>query len=458
MITPISFVFQSVPEAIVFAIFFVALMGMRVKDNLIKATLAGVLLASSTVVFWAVELPFLVRFFLQLPVFWIILYLIFRAPFNKVMITGTIAFGLLIIAETISLELALLIFGITHADVMQSDFLKITVVSGGYVVLLIISWVMNKKRWSLFKQQEQIEMYTTKDVRKINTYLMVLVLQVLLIVSINLSYVTGFFQFSNLAFHIVTFVLIIVTGFLLFFAHNIITISAKAGELEAHKEYLKNVNDLFVTIRGQRHDFLNHLQVIHSYAKMGKTEKVQAYANSLFAEVKEISKITIPNNATLSALLQTKNVLMESDGIELDINVKSSFQNTALKDIELVKLVGNLLDNAREAIIENDVVKEQRKIILKIFDDADYTHLVVNNLRPTLTEEQIQKMLVSGYTTKANHTGIGLSIVQQIVERYSGIMNVTSSETDGTVIAIAMPIVNKSTPELTNTEAPTIMR
>ncbi len=440
MITIQSFLFQSIPEGIVYSMFVIALAGLRIRPNLLKVFLSGVVIACITVVLWFLDLLFIFRFLLQVPLFWLVVYFIFYIPFNRVMVIATIGLGTLVIIETLCLEFVLQFTQYTYEELLASASSRIMIPSIGYLFLILITLFINRKGWSLFSKLDNVNIGDSAVNKNVSLYILALTGQILLVVIYNLSYVNGLFQQSDLMIQILSLTVIILSLLLLFFVQYIISLAEKAGELEAQKGYIKHVNDLFITIRGQRHDFVNHIQVIRSFTQMKKYDLLESYINDLTTEVKEITKIMIPDNATLSALLQTKSVLFDTFDIALDITMEVNINKAKMDAIDQVKLIGNLLDNAKEAICEHDVPKDRRKISLSIVPQEDTIVIKVMNELPVIPPDKLEQIFNAGYTSKANHTGIGLAIVKQIVSRYNGNIFVVSDEKQGTVFTITIPI------------------
>jgi len=95
----------------------------------------------------------------------------------------------------------------------------------------------------------------------------------------------------------------------------------------------------------------------------------------------------------------------------------------------------NLIQNALEAMGEGSKIdisvvnKTDQLLEIKISDDGS-----------GMTEEVRKKIFNLYFTTKAKGTGIGLSIVQQIVDQHGGVISVESELGKGTTFSIVMPI------------------
>ncbi|HHP51706.1 MAG TPA: hypothetical protein ENM97_08280 [Moorella mulderi] len=49
--------------------------------------------------------------------------------------------------------------------------------------------------------------------------------------------------------------------------------------------------DIIAFLRWQRHDYLNHLQVISGYLQLGKAEQALAYLQGVLKEMEELGKL-----------------------------------------------------------------------------------------------------------------------------------------------------------------------
>jgi signal transduction histidine kinase len=50
------------------------------------------------------------------------------------------------------------------------------------------------------------------------------------------------------------------------------------------------------------------------------------------------------------------------------------------------------------------------------------------------------KVFSSGFSTKDNHSGLGLAVVKDLVERNGGEISLRSSEEDGTTFSVIIPV------------------
>jgi signal transduction histidine kinase len=215
----------------------------------------------------------------------------------------------------------------------------------------------------------------------------------------------------------------------------------KNEAVEKTQQMCGEMDRLFTTIRGQRHDFLNHMQVISSLVQRGKTEELKRYTAELIGEIKEINEIVQIGNPALAAIIQSKIALSADKRIDFRYRF-SNLETLSLgvKLIDIVKIAGNLIDNAIE---EAEKLPEgERWVEVNGWSENGNLFITVRNPGRLIPKEEIQALFDSGYSTKAEqgHIGIGLAIVKERVEHYKGTISVKSCGQHGTVFTVKIPL------------------
>ncbi|MGE7839523.1 GHKL domain-containing protein [Lysinibacillus sp. NPDC093712] len=201
--------------------------------------------------------------------------------------------------------------------------------------------------------------------------------------------------------------------------------------------YQAEIKALITSVSSLRHDFTNHIQVLHGLLQLGEQEQAQQYLLSLSKDVQAIKSLKLNiNHPGLSILLQTKKLAAQNHNIEMDISVsQDAFIN--IKTTDLIKLLSNLIDNAIDATTE--LPESERKMSICCHaDETKYVFEIINT-GPTISEpDQIFKQ---GFTTKKPEfdkiRGQGLFIVKEVVKKYNGNISIQTTaelETTATVI------------------------
>lgn len=192
-------------------------------------------------------------------------------------------------------------------------------------------------------------------------------------------------------------------------------------------QYIEDINDMFTSVRGQRHDFLNHVQVIHTMAQMGKLEQLQAYTKTLVHATHEVNEIVNYASPVLAAFAQAKSTVAIGRGIYFECEFPNEWDvpDSVINPLDLIKVLGNLVDNAFD---ESELLPaEQRLVRVQIKKEQEYLQLEIMNRGRYLSDDLKIRMFQSGYSTKGEgHSGLGLAIVKERVSYYNGQITVQS--------------------------------
>lgn len=216
-----------------------------------------------------------------------------------------------------------------------------------------------------------------------------------------------------------------------------------AKEIEETEDtYQAEIRTLISSVQSLRHDFSNHIQVLHGLLKIGKQDMALEYVSSLFKDVQSIEAIKLNiDNPGLSVLLQTKKLSAENHNIDIHFTIANDSFET-IKTIDLIKILSNLIDNAIEAAIE--LPESERKINIICKADLNHYKFKITNTGPKINNTE--NIFKSGFSTKkvvpGKVRGQGLFIVQEVVNKYHGEISIDSTELETTVMVV-IPKKNK---------------
>lgn len=274
--------------------------------------------------------------------------------------------------------------------------------------------------------------------------------------AINIIYVTNIAQIVLLAFVTYTFVLYdnqqnlfknnldILMFFLVSISlvNNYIAIRDIKSIKHLHiqnvmqSKTLDEINDLNNTLRAQRHDFLNHLQVVYSLIELKSYDEVSNYIEMVYKDIKKVNRILKTSNTAINALLQAKVVDCEDNSILTDVKITTRLEELRVPSWEMCRVIGNLIDNAIDAV---KCITEKQFITIEINEVRDSYFFVVKNNGGIISNDMVDKIFVPGYTTKnEKDRGMGLAIVKEIVSKYHGDISV-SSDDKVTVFSVKIP-------------------
>jgi sensor histidine kinase regulating citrate/malate metabolism len=223
---------------------------------------------------------------------------------------------------------------------------------------------------------------------------------------------------------------------ILIFVRRLFVIAKQEIILESQDTHIANLRELIRIIRTQRHDFVNHLQTIYALYKTGQTEKVQQYIEDLYQDIQLASEMLSCNIPELSALLLVKMGIATVRNISFEVNIESSLNIYNAKPSELNALIGNLVDNAFEAV-EKSASKQVKFRLLQT--PSRYAFQIWNE--GYIENEVLEKMFSPGFSTKkaAGKRGFGLASVKSIAQKYNWDIVVSTCGRFGTKFTVLIP-------------------
>lgn len=203
--------------------------------------------------------------------------------------------------------------------------------------------------------------------------------------------------------------------------------------------YQKEIKTLIASVSSLRHDYINHIQVLHGFLHIGEVDQATKYVDSLSKDIQTIESIKLNlDHPGLAILLQTKKLTCQNQQIDIQITVDDNpFDN--IKTIDLINILSNIIDNAIEATME--LPEELRKIIVSCkADELYYTFSITNAGRKLPDVNQIFKQ---GYSTKkvekGRVRGQGLFIVKETINKYNGTITLDTINEKETIAIVKIP-------------------
>ena len=180
---------------------------------------------------------------------------------------------------------------------------------------------------------------------------------------------------------------------------------------------IHEVEKLNRILLGQRHDFLNHLQVLNSLIYMEEYAELKDYFKRVYHDINKVSRTLKTYNVAVNALLQAKLQECENKGINVELKILTKLENLKIPSWEMCRVLGNLIDNAIDAL----EFTHDKHLTIEINSDIfGYIFRVIDNgaiISPAIE----QKIFEAGFTTKGiKGEGMGLAIVKEIISNYQG--------------------------------------
>lgn len=182
------------------------------------------------------------------------------------------------------------------------------------------------------------------------------------------------------------------------------------------------VENMYRQMRGWRHDYRNHIQVLRSCLAMGDLEAASDYLDALEADLNTVDPALKTGNKMTDIILNSKISLARSKGIQVtaDAHVPVAL---SIAEIDLCIIIGNLFDNAIEACM---TLPEEERMI-RVYMEMKNTQLYMSFTNSTALKKQ-KKVNGRFFSTKSADHGYGLVRMDDVIERYQGYISRNSED------------------------------
>lgn len=200
---------------------------------------------------------------------------------------------------------------------------------------------------------------------------------------------------------------------------------------------IRELESLNTSLRTQRHDYLNHFQVVYGLMELEEYEEARKYLSPVFKDILKLGKALKTSKPAVNALLQAKLSEAEQNGIDMYLEVRTDLGQLPMESWNLCKILANILDNAMRAAEEKTNGEKKVEVIMNE-TVTGYEFLIRNN-GPKIPEELREEIFKPGVSTKKDSGhGMGLYIVHKIVSENAGSVEVKSTE-EWTVFTVTIP-------------------
>ena len=216
--------------------------------------------------------------------------------------------------------------------------------------------------------------------------------------------------------------------------------------LHNREEYTKLMEDLAGTrylvdsMRANNHDFTNKLHVIMGLIQMELYNEAVSYIENISIVQREtISKImSVVDEPSIAALLIGKSARASELNIKFILSEESHYSKTDLylPSELMVTIVGNLIDNAFDAMNIKDIAR-QKELHFGIYSREDALLITVDDTGVGISKNNLEHIFDNGFSTKGEGRGTGLYQVKEMLEAVGGKITVESQENVGTSFTVS---------------------
>lgn len=343
--------------------------------------------------------------------------------------------------KNVKFNLFNLIFTILYTTALfKTSELLVTLV---YTILKITLWIniMDKVVFSIltfiFVKLFTINLNNFTKQQSSVIYNLLLFISVFILVFYNFLSINSVMESNNIPLYymsisVITFffiLFILISSSLLKNLHIKIEVEAEKQKLEQQKKYIESLEKNNNEIRKFKHDFNNIILGLEGYITSNEVNNIKLrdyfYNNIKNLNTKiELDNIVLShlNNIkvpSIKNLLTNKIISAQNNDFKVNISVEDEIDNFYVNEMQLSRILGIFLDNSLEAGLELDnnrfieliILKANKTIVIQITNTFKNTNL------------DIDKINESGYSTKGENRGIGLSSANDIISEHNMILN-----------------------------------
>lgn len=217
------------------------------------------------------------------------------------------------------------------------------------------------------------------------------------------------------------------------------------SELYRLAEELSQVKRFADSLRAQTHEYSNKLYVISGLIQL---ESYQEAVDLINREVKVHQSLIqfimreIPDPVIGGLLIGKYNQAQELK-LNFEIDYESSFRDIPdhMDRSLLVTIIGNLIDNAMEAVLARKDLPEHTGTVTLLLTDLGQDLIIDCEDNGVGIPEKLSKSIFEkGFSSKqGEHRGIGLALVVHAVNKLSGYITFSRNSGTGTVFTVAIP-------------------
>lgn len=193
---------------------------------------------------------------------------------------------------------------------------------------------------------------------------------------------------------------------------------------DALQRYTEQLENTYDTLRSFKHDYHNIMLSMSHYIESGDMDGLKLFFNEKITPLdRQISKDTAHLNQLknlkipeLKGLLTSKLLYAADQDIDVKIDIRDEVSTLPMDAIDLVRVMGILLDNAIEAALESDTPALQFSMVA-----LEKECLII--IKNTFVDKGIPLASIRrpDVSSKGKNRGVGLYNVEQIFQKYKDI-------------------------------------
>ena len=168
-----------------------------------------------------------------------------------------------------------------------------------------------------------------------------------------------------------------------------------------------------------------------------------ARSEAIISSMLDFARTETPNRqpVNINGLVEEALPRVEMPGtIKVELDLDDALPAVAADPEQLLRVFENLIKNAVEAMPEGGQMRIESDAILDEDDEPDRVELVFSDTGVGIREEDLAKIFEPLFSTKESGTGLGLALVQALVDAHGGSVEIETQVGEGSTFTVILPI------------------
>ena len=192
-------------------------------------------------------------------------------------------------------------------------------------------------------------------------------------------------------------------------------------ENESLENYMSRVEENQLKVRKFRHDYINILLSLKEFMNKddmaGLIEYFESEIIPMTSEIEgqntDLSQLALLKIDAIKSIVAAKLIQAQEDDVRVIVEIPEEITQINMKTAVLVRILGIVLDNAVEA----SVMTENPRVSFAIFKHNEKHLLAIRNNCHMENLPTIKQMFTQGFTTKESGLGLGLSTLEEMIDK-----------------------------------------
>ncbi|AJP04196.1 histidine kinase [Streptomyces cyaneogriseus subsp. noncyanogenus] len=212
-------------------------------------------------------------------------------------------------------------------------------------------------------------------------------------------------------------------------------------ELEQLGRELDSTRGLIDALRAQDHEHANRMHTLLGLLELEMYDDAVEFVGEVVGDHRATAEQVTERilDPLLAALLVGKATVAAERGVALWVSDRTRFPDRLVDARGLVTIVGNLVDNALDAVAG----ERHARVEVELRAEGRTAVLTVRDTGPGIRPEHRELIFTEGWSTKEppahRQRGIGLSLVRRLAERHGGSAVVGEAHGGGAEFTVVLP-------------------